>query len=88
MSHPITYLGEGSHRVWTGVDQPGNGSRYEYCIWVIDHQWYAVFPDYGRAARIGAGHNHWSYIAEKFHVSNPDAVEMARIINDIQESAS
>jgi hypothetical protein len=66
---------------FVGVDEPGNGGRYEYMVWRVGAQWFAAFPDYGRASRIGSGHHHVSYVAEKFHATNPDAEVMTDIIN-------
>lgn len=68
--------------VFTGVLEPGNGGRYEYAVWMTaDGQWYAAFPDFGRASRIGCGEHHASYVQEKFHCSAPDAEVMTSIIN-------
>lgn len=71
--------------VWVGVDIPGNGSRYDYCVWTDQGEWFAAFPEFHAASRIGTG-NYWTYIAEKMRVSEPDAKEMARIINVIQHA--
>lgn len=70
--------------VHVGVEEPGNGGRYEYIVWRVDNQWFAAFPDYGRASRIGSGKHHVDYVAEKFHCSIPDAEAMTRIINRCQ----
>lgn len=67
--------------VYAGVLEPGNGSRYEYMVWRVGNQWFAAFPDFGRASRIGSGRNSWDYIADKFRCSMPDAKAMAAIIN-------
>jgi hypothetical protein len=78
MIHALEY-------VEAGVETPGNGSIYHYIVWLMDDQWYAAFPLFGRANAIGYG-NHWTYISEKFHVSKPDAQQMAKIINTCQDN--
>jgi hypothetical protein len=75
-------------KAYAGVLEPGNGSRYEYIVWRVGSQWFAAFPDFGRASRIGAGTNRPDYIREKFHCSNPDAEVMAAIINRCQHLAA
>lgn len=73
---------------FTGVVEPGNGGRYEYMIWRTDGQWYAAFPDYHAASKIGSGSNRADYIQEKMRVSLPDARVMTDIINDCISRAS
>lgn len=58
-----------------------DGSRYEYCVWRVGGQWYAAFPDYHAASKIGSGTHHASYVQEKMRVSTPDARAMCGIIN-------
>ena len=69
---------------FSGVLEPGNGSRYEYIVWRVQGQWFAAFPDFGRASRVGSGRNNPDYISEKFRCSMPDAKVMAAIINRCQ----
>lgn len=74
-------------RCWVGVVVPGNGSRYDYCVWQDSQgEWFAAFPEFHAASRVGTV-NHWTYIAEKMRASKPDAEVMAAIINTIQEQA-
>jgi hypothetical protein len=72
----------GPHEVRCGVREPGNGGRYEYLVWRVGDQWFAAFPDYHAASRIGSGKHYPDYVQEKMRVSYPDAVEMTKIIND------
>lgn len=67
--------------VFTGVVEPGNGSRYEYMIWRTGRQWYAAFPDFRVSSKIGGSRHTPDYVQEKMRCSTPDAMYMTDIIN-------
>lgn len=59
-----------------------NGGAYEFCVWRVGGQWFAAFPDYGRASRVASTADHRpDYVGDKFKVSRPDAEVMTEIIN-------
>lgn len=68
---------------FSGVVEPGNGTRYDWAMWKRAGQWYFALPDFHRSSRIGSGRHDRSYVADKLRLSNPDAEVVAGIINGV-----
>lgn len=68
---------------WAGrIEHHGGG--YTFMVWIQAGQWFAAFPDYDAAARVGT-HTYPDYIAEKLGMRLPDAIVASAIINTIQQ---
>jgi len=63
----------------TIVHTPGNGTRYAIVVGRIPGPYgesFVALPDFGVAATMSPYPAEWGYIAEKLHLSEPDAREV------------